>query len=973
LNPIPAVPNATYRLQFGPQFTFRDATQIVPYLHDLGISHVYASPFFNARPGSTHGYDITDHNTLNPDVGSPEDFATFSDSLRRHAMGLIVDFVPNHMGIDQTDNEYWLDVLEWGQGSIYADVFDIDWAPAQRHLQGKVLIPQLGDHYGSVLERGEIELRFDPANGCFSAWYHDHHFPIHVSHYAIVIRRQLTRPDAANALDDPARSTLERLATAFDRLRKPGRRLRATMRARALALKADLAACCQQTPAIADFIEAAAASFNGETGKPRSFRPLHDLLERQAYCLAFWRVAADEINYRRFFNINDLAGIRMERQEVFDLTHRLVGRLIADGQLQGLRLDHIDGLFDPRAYCRRLQVFAAARMAQPDTGQTARPFYIVVEKILAHHEALPDDWPVAGTTGYEFTNLVNGLFIDPNGKRGLGRTYATFIDQVPSFDDTLADAKSFVIDNILASEINALAHALDRIAKRHWGTRDYTNARLRAALKEIVAHFPVYRTYVTADGATATDRRYIDWAVSQAKRDWRGPDVEILDFARAALTMDLVKRGGPYHRAEVIRFALKFQQYTGPVMAKAMEDTSFYRHHLLLSLNEVGGDPRQFATSPAAFHYLNQQRSQRWPHSMLATATHDTKRGEDARTRIDVLSEMPELWARRVRRWSRLNRGFRRDLDGEPAPSRNDEYALYQALVGAWPTEWLPTEGVATQLPAAADIQPFADRLAAFLVKAVREAKVVSSWDNPNEAYEQASTAFVLRLFDVSRSNPFLADFAAFNAQVAYLGMLNSLSQLVLKLTAPGVPDIYQGTELWDLSLVDPDNRRAVDFEHRRQLLRQMPSTGTDQTQALRALLGAWPNGRIKLSIMGRLLRLRQKVPVLFSEGTYEPMAITGEQAEHVLAFSRQHGSERVIVVVSRLFSSLLGQTERSYESLVDWSDTQINGPFGNEGTWCDVLTGRNIVCVCDRAPQALPVSELLSVLPVAVLVAAPG
>ena len=974
---IQAVPNATYRLQFGPRFTFRDATAIVPYLHDLGISHVYASPFLKARPGSTHGYDITDHNTFNPEVGSPEDFAAFGDALRAHAMGLILDFVPNHMGIGQGGNEWWLDVLEWGQSSVYADFFDIDWTPAQRHLQGKVLIPLLGDHYGTVLERGEIELRFDPASGCFNAWYHEHRFPIHVRHYAMVIRRQLARPEAVERLDDAARSELARLAADFDRLRRPGRRLRAAVRARALALKAELAAYCGRTPAVADFVTAAAAALNGdpgngepgngEPGNPRSFLPLHGLLERQAYRLAFWRVAADEINYRRFFNINDLVGIRMERQDVFDLTHRLVGRLIADGRLQGLRLDHVDGLFDPRGYCRQLQAFAGDRMAQPDAGRAARPFYIVVEKILARHEGLPDDWPVAGTTGYEFTNLVNGIFVDPGGKRGLERAYAEFIGQIPTFDATLANAKSFVIDNILASEINALAHALDRIAKCHWGTRDFTGERLRVALKEIVAHFPVYRTYVTSGGATATDRRDIDWAVSQAKRGWRGPDAEILDFVRAALTLDLVKRGGPYRRADVVRFAMKFQQYTGPVMAKSMEDTSFYRHHLLLSLNEVGGDPRHFATSPTAFHHLNQQRSQRWPHAMVATATHDTKRGEDARTRIDVLSEMPDLWARRVKRWSRLNRMFRRDLDGAPAPSRNDEYAIYQALAGAWPAEF-PGEA----LPVAGDVQAFADRLTGFLVKAIREAKLISSWDNPNASYEEAATAFVLRLLDVSRPNPFLADFVAFNAQVAYLGMLNSLSQLVLKLTVPGVPDIYQGTELWDLSLVDPDNRRAVDFEHRRRLLLQTHSVVADKAQSLRQLLGTWRDGRIKLSILRQLLRLRREVPDLFSEGGYEPIAVTGAKSEHALAFMRQYGTDRLIVVVSRLFASLLGETASSYESLVDWKDTRITVPSDNEGTWSDALTGRKFTGVCDGGTVMLPVSEILSIIPVAVLVRVP-
>jgi malto-oligosyltrehalose synthase len=964
---VASIPDATYRLQFGSRFSFQDATAIVPYLHELGISHVYASPFLRARPGSTHGYDITDHNALNPEVGSPEDFETFSDTLRAHGMGLILDFVPNHMGIGQADNEWWLDVLEWGQSSIYADFFDINWMPRQRHLQGKVLLPLLGDHYGAVLERGEIELKFDSATGSFSAWYHEHRFPIRPRHYAIAIRRQLSSLADAQLLDGDARSSLERLAAEFDKLRRPGRRLQAAARDRALALKTELAEHCRRDRAVSDFIASATAAFKGVPGDPRSFLPLHGLLERQVYRLAFWRVAADEINYRRFFNISDLVGIRMERRALFDLTHRLVGRLIASGRLQGLRLDHIDGLFDPRGYCRQLQAFARGQRAHSAGQGEPRPFYVVVEKILARHENLPDDWPVAGSTGYEFANLVNGLFVDPRGQRGLERAYAEFAARVPSFDETLAAAKGFVVDNILASEINVLANELDRISERHWGTRDFTGERMRAALKEIVVNFPVYRTYVAADSATATDRRDIDWAVSQAKRGWRGPDPEILDFVRAALTTDLVRQGRPYRRADVIRFAMKFQQYTGPVTAKAMEDTSFYRHHLLLSLNEVGGDPRQFGVSPAAFHHANRQRSLRWPHSMLATATHDTKRGEDARTRLDVLSEMPEAWNRRVRRWSQLNRGFHRELDGASAPSRNDEFAIYQALLGAWPAELLGKSP-----PPESEMQRFADRVAAYAVKAIREAKLVSSWDNPNIAYEEACTAFVVRLLDVSRPNPFLSDFRAFLTRIAYLGMLNSLSQTTLKLTAPGVPDVFQGTEVWDLSLVDPDNRRDVDFQHRRRLLSELTAIAASQAEPLRQLLAAWPDGRIKLWLMHRLLRLRREVPALLSEGSYEPLAAVGKKSDHALAFLRRHDKDRIIVVVGRLFSSLLGLTASYSKASAGWSDTRIVGPDDIEGGWNDALTGRTIAGGGEGEAGMLSVAAVLAVMPVAVLMPVP-
>jgi (1->4)-alpha-D-glucan 1-alpha-D-glucosylmutase len=555
---IAAVPRATYRLQFGPQFTFRDATAIIPYLHELGISHVYASPFFKARPGSTHGYDITDHNDFNPEIGSPADFTAFSDALRSCGMGLIVDFVPNHMGIGQADNEWWLDVLEWGQSSVYADFFDIDWMPRQQHLQGKVLVPLLGDHYGAVLERGEIELRFDEATGTLSAWYHQHRFPIRPRHYAIVIRRQLARADVAPQLDDGARSLLEQLAADFDKLRRPGRRLREAARARSLSLKTALAEYCRRDSQIADFISAATAAFNGVPGDPRSFRPLHGLLEHQVYRLAFWRVAANEVNYRRFFNINELAGIRIENPALFELTHRLVGWLMREGRLQGLRIDHVDGLFDPEEYCQRLRRLSETCGLNNTANAVGPALYIVVEKILAHHEFLHESWQVDGTTGYEFVNLLNGLFLEPGARLGLDGVYRQQLDHASSFEETLVAAKSFVIDNLLASEISVLAAELNRISESNWRTRDYTYEHLRAALKDIVVYFPVYRTYVTGKRVSAADRRDIDWAVSQAKRRWSGPDPEIFDFVRAALTTDLARRGGPFRRGDVVRFAIIF-------------------------------------------------------------------------------------------------------------------------------------------------------------------------------------------------------------------------------------------------------------------------------------------------------------------------------------------------------------------------------------------------------------------------------
>ena len=776
---IPEVPTSTYRLQFNAGFTFADATRLVPYLKALGISHLYASSYLKARPGSAHGYDIVDHAALNPEIGTWSDFEAFCDTLRQAGMGHILDFIPNHMGIGHADNRYWLDVLEWGRMSPYADFFDINWRPRQANLRDKVLVPLLGDQYGHVLERGELELRFEPETGSFSVWYFEHRFPIHPSCYHLIL----------GDLDDD----LRRLAVTVPEVNE------AATRSVGEKLKQEIARFAQVDPGHLERLNDAAGRFSGQPGNPDSFQPLHDLLEQQAYRLAFWRVAADEINYRRFFDINELAGIRMENPEVFAPTHRLVGRLIGEGKLHGLRLDHVDGLRDPGGYLAHLRDFAAER---------SKSFYIVAEKILARHERLRADWPIAGTTGYDFINLINGLFVDPDGKPALDRTYRRFLDRSSDFDEILYACKLQVIDTMLSSELNRLAAALDGLSERHWNTRDYTEERLRAALREVVACFPVYRTYVSGGGVSADDRRDIDWAIGQARKTYTGPDPEILEFVRAALTLDLADWNPAFDREEVLRFALRFQQYTGPVMAKALEDTCFYRYNCLLSLNEVGGDPRQFGVTVSAFHHLMQERAKSWPGALSPLATHDTKRGADLRARLNVLSEVAPEWNQRVRRWASLNRFKRGKVAGAPAPSPNDEYAIYQTLLGAWPTEFT---GVAAPDPV--EIELFRRRLQDTMLKSIREAKRRTSWINPNDAYETACLHFVERLLQIDRPNPFLDDFVAFQQRVARLGVLNSISQTVLALTAPGVPDIYQGGDLWDLNMIDPDNRRPVDFD----------------------------------------------------------------------------------------------------------------------------------------------------------------
>lgn len=954
----PRIPLATYRLQFNRDFTFDDATALVPYLHALGISHVYASPYLKARPGSTHGYDIIDHNALNPEIGTPENYARFCRTLHEHGMGQILDFVPNHMGVGKADNAWWLDVLEWGEASPFADFFDIDWTAARRSFPGKVLLPVLGAQYGAVLENGDLKLRFDVEYGGFSIWYFENRFPIRPRDYATVIRRRLSEagllpaaPAVAERLDQIAGDFAALAATKRSRVR------RGAARERAGRLKAELGSLAASDDAVRRLLEEAAELFNGHPGKPESFVRLHNLIERQFYRIAYWRTAADEINYRRFFEINDLAGIRPENPKLFEVMHRMLERLIAEGCVDGIRLDHVDGLFDPEAYCAALEARARQvsrrQTAEGDGATTARDrlFYIIVEKILARHERLRESWAVQGTSGYDFLNLVNGVFVDPAGGPVLSRSYSQFLSRTPDFEEIVYESKKHIIDTALASELAVLANQLDRLSGQDWRVRDFTRFRLRDALKEVVACFPVYRAYVRDTGTTADDVRDIDWAVNQAKKRWQGADPEIFDFIRDALLVRWRSALGVPKRSEVLRFAMRFQQYTGPVTAKAVEDTAFYRYHRLASLNEVGGDPRQFGISVSAFHHVNEERAKQWPHAMLATATHDTKRGEDARARINVLSELGDIWSERITRWSRLNRSRRAEVDGARAPSRNDEYLFYQVLLGVWPAEWTgrkPEPGPAHDA--------LKDRLRQYVTKALREAKLRTSWARPNEPFEAASAAFLTDIIDPGRPNPFLDDFVSFQARIAFFGMLNSLAQTALKLTCPGVPDIYRGCELWDLSLVDPDNRRAVDFAF---LARELDKVGND----LRAMMQDWHSGLVKLALTHHLLAVRRAHADVFTYGDYVPLAVRGAHADNVIAFARRTDEKSVVVVTGRLFARLWGAGETDY-----------SGKFW-AGTWLDLPEAmvRPVDAISGRAPAcpegSIAVEQLFGTMPVAVLV----
>lgn len=957
------IPLATYRLQFSRQFTFDDAAALIPYLRELGVSHCYASPYLRARSGSPHGYDIVDHNSLNPEIGSERSFSRYLDALAKHNMGQILDLVPNHMGVGGDDNAWWLDVLENGPASAFASYFDIDWFPNKEELRGKVLVPVLGGHYGTVIENGEVRLTFDARRGEFSVWYYNHRFPLEPRTYPRVMEMRIEQL-AERLGADQRLAQFQTLTTAFGHLPSRWETAQSKLEERRRdkeVHKQQLAELCMKCGAIAAFLDENVQIINGEPGEPGSFDKLHEILEEQVYRLAYWQVASDEINYRRFFDINDLAGLRMEIPEVFDATHRFVLQLVAEGKLDGLRIDHPDGLYDPRGYYARLQteVQSALPAYHGPVGPAAVPeFYFVAEKILASYERLVDDWPVHGTTGYDYVNVVNGLFVNPDASVEMDRIYTRFLGHHMDFDEVLYQSKRLVIDVQLSSELTVLSNMLDDIAQRNRYTRDYSLNGCRNALIVLVACFPVYRTYIAEDRVSDDDRRYVDWAVAQAKKRSQAGDVSIYDFIRDLL-LNETSAADPMRRGRAARFAMKFQQYTAPVMAKAMEDTSFYVYHRLASLNEVGGDPRRFGTSVSAFHHANQERARNWPHSMIATSTHDTKRSEDVRARINVLSELSDEWRARVTRWARLARTRKLIVDGVPAPGRNDEYLFYQTLLGTWPLESVDERG----------FDEYRERIKRYMLKAVKEAKAHTSWINPNAAYEEAVCHFVASMLGNTRQNPFLADFVPFQQRVARFGMWNSLAQTLLKLTSPGVPDIYQGTEIWDLSLVDPDNRRPVDYRKRRDLLRRVVGAAKrlGASELARELLETPADGRIKMFVTWRALTLRRAMPDVFLRGDYQPLGVTGSKAVHAVAFMRRFEEEAVVVVVPRCIATLLDEEYRVPVGPEVWTDTAVEMPGGIARLY-NAFTGEE--CTVEKTDTGgyLQAGTVLNHFPVALL-----
>jgi (1->4)-alpha-D-glucan 1-alpha-D-glucosylmutase len=955
------MPVATYRVQFNRSFTFQDARKIVPYLHALGITDCYASSYLKATPGSLHGYDIADPRTLNPEIGTERDYQEFAHTLREHRMGQILDVVPNHMGISQSCNTWWLDVLENGPSSRYAPFFDIDWHPIKAELNNKILLPILGDLYGAVLENQEIVLFYE--HGAFFIRYYGYRLPVSIKSTIRVLSHRLDALIQDAGGDHADVLELQSIMTALNHL--PPReehdpaRLEERHREKDI-VKKRLSRLVQDSSTIAAFLDENIRQFNGTKADPHSFDLLDGLLNEQVYRLAYWRVAAEEINYRRFFDINELAAIRMENPGVFNEVHQLIFRLLKEGSVTGLRIDHVDGLYDPEEYLRRLQAWAATEL--PHAQDTGHPLYVVVEKILGKGETLSESWPVHGTTGYDFLNLLNGLFVDPNQEQAFTDIYAKFIRQRLLFEDLAYEKKKLIMSVSMASEINTLGHYLNRFSERDRRSRDFTLNSLIHAIREIIACFPVYRTYVGSDSdyVTERDRAFLRLAVMKAKRRNPATNSLVFDFILNIL-LNRAEDRLRLDREERLGFVMKFQQTTSPVTAKGIEDTALYIYNRLLSLNEVGGEPERFGVPVAAFHERMLTRQAQWRAALSTTATHDTKRGEDVRARLNVLSEMPGAWKVHLSRWSRLNKRYKIDLEGHSVPDRNEEYLLYQTLVGAWPLD--PMDD--------AQYRTFGERIQRYMDKALREAKVHTSWLNPNQPYDVAVHKFIEAILDRTRPNPFLDDLRMFHQKVAAYGVYNSLSQLLCKIAAPGVPDFYQGTELWDFSLVDPDNRRFVDYDHRVRLLEDVQHTiahAEDRRTAVRDLVTSPADGRIKLYVMMTALRYRRDHAALFLAGDYVPVEAGGVAQKHVCAFARRLGRQTVLAVVPRLIAGL--STDPSVPALgaEAWRDTwiDVSAETDPSSRFRNLFTEEIILPKAREGRSVLPLAELLSHCPVA-------
>lgn len=914
---------ATVRLQLHSDFTLDDAVPLVPYFARLGISHVYASPILKARAGSRHGYDVVDPTQINPELGGEAALLRLVAALRKHGMGFILDTVSNHMAVGGADNPWWQSLLAWGRRSPYAEFFDIQWHSADPLLAGQLLLPFLGSDYGQALQNGELPLTFDATTGMLEVAHYDHRFPICPADYGQILSHI---------------PQLQDLAQHFSALRGSAQPL-----IDAQALHAELARRVNAGTSL----EQALAAF--DSSSEQGFHRLHDLLERQSYRLASWRTAADDINWRRFFDINELGGLRVERSVVFEATHAKLFELIERGLVDGLRIDHIDGLADPRGYCRKLRRRVDGLLAARPVEAAVEHFPIYVEKILGVDEHLHQDWLTDGTTGYEFMNQVSLVQHDPAGEAPLTELWRE-VSERPEFEEEVRQARRLVLNASLAGDCESVAQALLQVARDDLMTRDLTLGAIRRALQAFVEHYSVYRTYINALGRPAEDEAFFQQALLAARQTLSEADWPLLAQLEQWLGGQRWRSLPPGRARKQLRHAcVRFQQLTAPSAAKAVEDTAFYRSARLLSRNDVGFEAERFSAPPEAFHEEAQRRLRDFPDNLLATATHDHKRGEDCRARLAVLSERGPWLAGRVEHWRELAEPLREALNDGPAPSPGDELMLYQTLLGSWPLQLdLNDQNALAQ---------YAERIRQWQQKALREAKLRSAWSAPNEAYEAASAAFVDGLL-LERDHQQLRNSLAEAAQaLACPGALNGLAQALLRMTSPGVPDLYQGNEYWDFSLVDPDNRRPVDYALRRATL--------DASTPLAELLGQWRDGRIKQALIAEVLDLRMAHPQLFRRGDYLPLEVQGEHADKVLAFARVAEGERAIVVVPRLASSLLGTASTPLIPAQNWGNTQLILPFAESTAhWTGLFASRAV-----SPTRALNLREVLAECPVNLLI----
>ncbi|MGB3137502.1 MAG: malto-oligosyltrehalose synthase [Nodosilinea sp.] len=922
------IPTATYRIQFNSEFGFAAAQSIVDYLSNLGISDVYASPIFEARRGSTHGYDVVDPTRLNPELGGQEAFQPLIDTVHHHGLGWLQDIVPNHMAYDG-QNRYLMTVMEYGPDSEYFNFFDIEWEGAEE-LSGKVLAPMLGDFYDRCLERGEIQLSYDESG--LSVNYYGLRFPVRIESYGRFLSHQSGR--LAQRLDQSDRTFIKisgilylvknAIVDLHDR----------EYRDQAQFAKGLLWDAYQESDQVREFIDQNLVIFNGTPDQPSSFDLLDELLSEQFYRLSFWKVGAEELNYRRFFTVNELICLKIDNETVFEQTHALICKMVKEGQFNGVRIDHIDGLYDPTRYLDRL------RHRLGDT-------YIVVEKILEAEETLPPKWPIQGTSGYDSLNYINGIFCQQDNQDAFTHIYQQLTGETTPYAELVCAKKRLIADTNLVGDINNLARFLKRVCQQYRYGRDLTLYGLRTAIEEVLIAFPIYCTYVNQKGISERDLAYVQEAIEIARR--RIPQlVNELNLIEKFLSLNYEGFLPEEEKAQWLHFVMRLQQFTGPLMAKGLEDTLFYGYNRFISLNEVGGSPSHFGLSDRQFHSRQQQRQQQWPQAMNATSTHDTKRSEDVRARLNVLSELPTEWEAAVNSWRGLNGSHKTVVRDRVVPDANDEYFLYQTLVGAFPfsDEELPS---------------FSDRMADYVVKAVREAKVHTAWLRPDADYEDAYVAFTRAILTPGDNNAFLKVFRLFQQRVADYGIYNSLSQVVLKLLLPGVPDIYQGQDLWDFSLVDPDNRRPVDYNLRRHWLYELQNWAEgDRPGLLQNLLEHRHDGRIKLWVTHCGLAARRAYPELFEQGDYQPLSARGVAEDSVVAFARQWGNRWVVAIVPRFLTRL---TDGDYPIGKIWADTTLALPSHVE-QWHNWITHETFTSADDAA-----LSSLLATFPVAILV----